>query len=147
MTIYFFFLNYSILFLTISTILLNYKLLSCSLIGNLFMMFRNYHSMAKKYFMREPLSNKRKFWTGWNSTKIKTRPNLPIPMPSPTCIILKSSYPFELETSFRSRSASSWLTSEYDSGFYFFDVVDCKTPRPFVCEAELVDFGKNSTSF
>nr|XP_027210754.1 uncharacterized protein LOC113804116 isoform X2 [Penaeus vannamei] len=66
-----------------------------------------------------------RWWPGWNTT---TRARTPVPPTSPSCVILKKSYPL-----------APTMSSQYDSGFFFFSADGCSEARAVVCEAEVKD--------
>ncbi|XP_063595019.1 uncharacterized protein LOC134771996 isoform X1 [Penaeus indicus] len=68
-----------------------------------------------------------RWWPGWNTT---TRGRTPIPPSSPSCVILKKSFPL-----------APTMSSQYDSGFFFFSGSGCSEARAVVCEAEVKDVG------
>ena len=72
-----------------------------------------------------------RWWPGWNTTRRGVNPILPSHLPSPACMSLKKSFAVSSQRS----------SSQYDSGFFFFSVTDCSSPRAFICEAPLMDFG------
>ncbi|XP_042873054.1 neurotrypsin-like isoform X2 [Penaeus japonicus] len=66
-----------------------------------------------------------RWWPGWNAT---SRGRTPVPPSSPSCTILKKSFPL-----------TPTMTSQYDSGFHFFSASGCDEARAVVCEAEVKD--------
>ncbi|XP_071549205.1 uncharacterized protein [Panulirus ornatus] len=73
-----------------------------------------------------------KWWPGWNTSGSGAAPS---PSSSPSCLILRKSYPLVAS----SRSSSS--SSTYDSGFFFFSAADCTEKRALVCQAGLKNVG------
>ncbi|KAK7071588.1 hypothetical protein SK128_018854, partial [Halocaridina rubra] len=69
-----------------------------------------------------------KWWPGWNTSGPGT--SAPTPNHSPSCLVLKKSYPL-----------SPGTIATYDSGFFYFSDSDCSLTRPFVCQAPLEDEG------
>ncbi|KAL7644494.1 UNVERIFIED_CONTAM: hypothetical protein RMT77_005326 [Armadillidium vulgare] len=89
-----------------------------------------------------PLKYQR-WWPGWNTTVRLGTTVLRPSFSSGSCVILKKSFPLYIGRNPRKIVVRTFpeLDVEYDSGFFFFFADDCTTPRPFICEAKLVDIG------
>ncbi|XP_068228081.1 uncharacterized protein [Palaemon carinicauda] len=72
------------------------------------------------------------WWPGWNNSRSTV--SAPLPGNSPSCLILKRSFP-----------VTSSPSSNYDAGFYYFQEADCSLNRPFICKAPLEDAAKMAT--